>query len=975
MSSRRTVGVWIGGLVATVITGLVFYNHLGKSADTLEDEGRRTLARNELTVAIAAFRNAVEIAPDRVSSWKLLADAACRDGQVDESYRALHVVTNLAPDDANSLGLQLGGRWMSRNQIQPAIRTLRLAITANPRPPQPFRLLAQIYSVTGQRREVVRCLTELLKRRDFTRNDLLVLSSVNPTINDPQRLEMILKANPADKSPLMSLAMQELDHNAVTTAKKYLREITNADPLNGEAQGLLGEVYADFDPDGFSEWNKQLPSEVESDPGVWLARAKWLNAEKRPKEAARCLLEVVQREPENLAACTMLGQILKSLGEQDLGNEFTERSRKLQRILDLNERIKQPRGDESIGPMITELETAGRLWEAWGWCVIAVKEQPRSGKEILEARQRIEAELTLAIPRTAHSAIPGKRLDIRRYPLPDWSGLEASRVTAVIPAVNAASAIHFVDRSREVGLEFTYVNTKAQETGHKIYETMGAGVAVFDYDQDGWPDLYLPQGKALPLDGMDGPSDMVFRNLRGDRFQDVTHSANIRETHYSQGVSAGDINNDGFPDIYVANLGQNSLFENNGDGTFSEITQSSGLNESVWTVSCAIADLNGDGLPDLFDVNYVQGEQLFTATCLDQNARPVVCRPTVFDPVLDNLWVNQGNGDFLSTRAEAGLDLPQGMGLGLVIADFNEDFRPDIFVANDMTANYLLINNTDSPGGVPKYTEEAFLKGVALDMNGLAQACMGVACSDVNRDGRPDLFITNFARESNTLYLSTQNGIYEDQTQQANLRAPSFEPLGFGTQFIDADHDGWSDLVVMNGHIDEFINEPYRMAAQIFSGGPGSRFTELSSDQAGSLFKEQRLARGLAKLDWNRDGRTDFVATDLERPLMLAQNTTATNNHSLHLQLTGTTSSRDAVGARIDVLVSEGDERVLQLTAGDGYESSNERVLEVGLGEAESVNRLRIHWPSGVVAVYDNVKADRVLHVIEGQKELFVVPR
>jgi hypothetical protein len=292
-----------------------------------------------------------------------------------------------------------------------------------------------------------------------------------------------------------------------------------------------------------------------------------------------------------------------------------------------------------------------------------------------------------------------------------------------------------------------------------------------------------------------------------------------------------------------------------------------------------------------------------------------------------------------------------------------------------MTANYLLINNTDSPGGVPKFAEEAFLKGVALDMNGLAQACMGVACSDVNRDGRPDLFITNFARESNTLYLSTQNGIYEDQTQQANLRAPSFEPLGFGTQFIDADHDGWSDLVVMNGHIDEFINEPYRMAAQIFSGGPGSRFTELSSDQAGSLFKEQRLARGLAKLDWNRDGRTDFVATDLERPLMLAQNTTATNNHSLHLQLTGTTSSRDAVGARIDVLVSEGDERVLQLTAGDGYESSNERVLEVGLGEAESVNRLRIHWPSGVVAVYDNVKADRVLHVIEGQKELFVVPR
>lgn len=975
MSSRRTVGIWLGGLLATLIAGLVFFNQLKRSADTLEDNGRRALARNELTTAIAAFRNVVEVAPDRVSSWKLLADAASRDGQFDESHRALSVVTKLAPEDANSLGLQLGGRWMSRNQIQPAIRILNLAIAANPRPPQPFRLLAQIYGVTGQRREVVRCLIELLKRRDFTRNDLLVLSSVNPAINDPQRLEMILKANPADKTPLMALAMQELDQNAVAAAKQYLREITSADPQNAEAQGLLGEVYADFDPDGFSEWNEKLPPEVESDPGVWLARGKWLHADKRPQEAARCLLEVVKREPENLAACAMLGQILKSLGEQDLGNEFTERSRKLQRILDLNERIKQPDGDESIGPMIIELEAVGRLWEAWGWCVIALKEQPRSGKEILEARQRIEAELTLAVPRTVLTAIPGKVLDITRYPLPDWSGLEASRVSSATPAVNAASPIHFTERSREVGLEFTYVNTKAQETGHKIYETMGAGVAVLDYDQDGWPDLYLPQGKALPLDSMDGPSDTVVRNLRGDKYQDVTNTANIRETSYSQGVSAGDINNDGFPDIYVANLGRNSLFENNGDGTFSEITQSVGLKESVWTVSCAIADLNGDGFSDLFDVNYVQGDQLLTATCLDQTGRPVVCRPTVFDPVLDNLWVNQGNGDFLSTRSEAGLDLPHGMGLGLVIADFNEDLRPDIFVANDMTANYLLMNNTDTPGGTPKFTEDAFLKGVALDMNGLAQACMGVACSDVNRDGRPDLFVTNFARESNTLYLSTQNELYEDQTQQANLRAPSFEPLGFGTQFLDADHDGWSDLVVMNGHIDEFVNEPYRMAAQIFSGGPGSRFTELSSDQAGALFKEQRLARGLAKLDWNRDGRTDFVATDLERPVMLAENTTATNNHSLHLQLTGTTSSRDAVGVRIDVLVCEGDERVIQLTAGDGYESSNERILDVGLGEAASVQRLKINWPSGSVAVYDNVRADQFLHIVEERTGLFVVPR
>ena len=975
MSTRRTQVLWLGSLIAAFVTGVIVWSQLGKSPETLEDEGRRALVRNELTVAIAAFQQAVEISPDRLSSWKLLADAASRDGQVEESYRALKVVTNLAPDDANSLGLQLGGRWMSKNQIQPAIRALKLAIVASSRPPQPFRLLAQIYSVTGQRREVVRCLMELLKRNEFTRNDLLVLSSVNPTINDPQRLELILKANPSDKSPMMSLAMQELDHNRLATAKQYLIDITTADPQNAEAQGLLGEVFADFESNAFLEWNSGLPPEVETDPGVWLARGKWLHSRKYATQAVRCLLEVVKREPENLSACTLLGQLLKSNGQQEQGNEFTERSRRLQRILDLNERIKEPRGVESVRPMIDELEATGRLWEAWGWCVIYLQEQPNDKTGIATIRDRLAPQLKYDVPRTINASAPARSMDANLYPLPNWAEIETSDVKGVTNHQEAISPIHFEDRSTEARLEFRYVNTKAQESGHKIYETMGAGVAVLDFDQDGWPDLYLPQGKTLPLNRDTGPSDAICRNLRGQQFRDVTLAANIQETNYSQGVSAGDIDNDGFPDVYVANLGRNTLFQNNGDGTFSEITQAAGLQESVWTISCAIADLNGDSLPELFDVNYVQGKELLTATCFDQNRRPVVCRPTVFEPVMDTLLVNQGDGQFLPIQKDAGLDLPQGMGLGLVIADLNEDSRSDIFIANDMTANYLLINKTSLPLQAPLFSDEAFQKGVALDMNGLAQACMGVACADVNRDGRPDLLVTNFARESNTLYLSTQNSLYEDQTQAAELREPSFEPLGFGTQFLDADHDGWSDLIVMNGHIDEFVDEPFRMPAQVFSGYPESRFVELPPEQAGDLFREQRLARGLATLDWNRDGRMDFVATDLERPVLLAENTTVTKNCFLRLRLTGTVSSRDAIGAKLVVQISDGDERVLQLSAGDGYESSNERCLQVGLGNADSVKRLEIYWPSGEISRFENIAVDQSLCVIEGQVNFVTAPQ
>jgi hypothetical protein len=235
---------------------------------------------------------------------------------------------------------------------------------------------------------------------------------VNPTINDPQRLELILEANPADKSPLMSLAMQELDQNRVAAAKQYLIDITTADPNNAEAQGLLGEVFADFEPDAFLEWNANLPQEVETDPGIWLARGRWLHANKHTPQAVRCLLEVVNREPENLSACTLLGQLLKSQGQQEQGNAFTERSRRLQRILDLNERIKEPRGSESVGPMIEELEATGRLWEAWGWCVISLQEQLGVKPGIATIRDRIAPQLKYDVPRTIAASPLAKKMDL-----------------------------------------------------------------------------------------------------------------------------------------------------------------------------------------------------------------------------------------------------------------------------------------------------------------------------------------------------------------------------------------------------------------------------------------------------------------------------------------------------------------------------------------------------------------------------------
>jgi Flp pilus assembly protein TadD len=969
MSMRRLIG-WISGLLVAILVAAMFWSGQGKSAEQFEADGRTSLNQGRFSLAVQSLQQAVKTAPERLSAWKLLADAACRNGETDTSYHALKVVSRLAPEDAHSLCLQLGGRWMANNQIQPAIKSLRLATVAFPQPPQPYRLLAQIYGVIGDRRGVVNCLVELVKRKDFTMNDLIVLSSVNPGIDDPQRLEQILKADPSDKSPLLLLAMRELDKNDIEAAKRYLHEITQAAADHTEAQSVLGELYAEFQPDQFLEWHAKLQPAAEKDSRVWLARGKWLNSIGQSRMAVRCLHEAVVREPENLSAVTLLGQLLKSLGDTEPGSAFTERGRRLQQIIDLNERMKDPRSNDRIPAMIHELEGVGRLWEAWGWCVVFEQIEPRPNETINATRQRLELRLRAGLPRTDRADLPGMGADWDKYPLPDWSQLTWQPEMAPTDTPQNSSTIRFEDRSERAQIAFRYVNTKSQQSGHKIYETMGAGVAVLDLDQDGWPDLYFPQGKSLPLDSPDGPSDALYRNVRGTRYQAVTDEAGIHETSYSHGVAAGDIDNDGFPDLYVANLGRNRLYHNNGDGTYADITEAAGIQQDVWTVSCAIADLNCDGLPDLFDVNYVGGQELLTATCYDADRRPVVCRPTVFNSVLDTVSVNLGNGLFEQQQEEAGLDLPQGMGLGLVIADYNDDDHADIFIANDMTANFLLMNDLSQPEAPLKFRDEAFQRNVALDTNGLAQACMGVASADINRDGRLDLFITNFAKESNTLYLSQPGGLFQDESQRAGLREPSFEPLGFGTQFLDADNDGWMDLIVMNGHIDQFINEPFHMKAQCFCGHSDGRFLELKGEQAGTLFDELRLGRGLARLDWNRDGKTDFVATDLERPPLMAENTSETENHSLRIKLVGTESSRDAIGSKIQVLVTSGDERFFQLTAGDGYESSNERLIVIGTGQESSVSRVIIRWPSGAVSHFDNMKCDFDFIAVEKRTDL-----
>lgn len=968
---RRRWALWLIPLVGLLLVAAALLRSRmpAESAESLVESGGTALSQGQFENAQRDAERAVQLAPEMAPAWRLLAEAAGKNNQFERASQALDEYCRQRPGDASRTSYRLGREWMLQNQVAAASRAFMTSEREEAFAADSLRFQAQIAAVTGHPRQTVRCLMELLKRRNVTRGDLQLLTSPEPSIGDAARLEAILKANPADQRPQLAYALNALNQNQYEEAERILLVITTAHPEDVEAQGSLGELYARFLPEKFLIWHSRLPEASRDDSRVWSARGRWLQNAGHPQQAIRCLFEAIQREPELLSATSLLGQLLKSVNETELGTAFAERGQRLQRIVDYNVRLTEPRSNEFVWPLIQELKATGRLWEAWGWSSLPDQLVAKDRPAALQIRKELEPLLGSQLPRTAADAVPVADFPQERFPLPDWSTWEtASPVASTVSQADPAG-IHFEDRAADVGLNFQFANSYVPAEGRKIHETMGAGVAALDFDADGWTDLYLPQGNTSPTATSSGPSDCLFRNLRGQHYVNVTSPAGVREMSYSQGVAAGDFDNDGFPDLYVANLGRNSLLHNNGDGTFSDVTTEAGLKQSVWTVSCAMADLNGDGFPELFDANYVQADDLFTGFCTDSHGRRTVCRPTVYDPVTDTVAINLGDGRFLEQQQECGLDLPRGMGLGLAIADFNEDDRLDVFVANDMTANYLLINQQTRSDDPLRFQDEAILRNVALDENGLAQACMGIACADINRDSVPDLFITNFAQESNTLYLSQPGGFFQDRTQAAGLQKPSFPMLGFGTQFLDADNDGWYDLAVANGHIDEFVEQPFRMKPQFFRGLPDGRFVELFAKDVGPLFDRQGLGRGMAMLDWNRDGRIDFVTTDVEQPVTLAENQSVTQNKSLRLKLIGTRSSRDAIGAKVRIAVENRGFRYFQLTAGDGYESSNERILCIGVGLMEQLDEVQIRWPSGLMTERSHVSLNHEWLVIEGHAD------
>jgi len=527
----------------------------------------------------------------------------------------------------------------------------------------------------------------------------------------------------------------------------------------------------------------------------------------------------------------------------------------------------------------------------------------------------------------------------------------------------APAAVHFEDITRAAGIHFAHNNGAF---GKKwLPETMGPGVAFIDYDNDGWQDVLVVNGGDFPGHVQRHTTLALYHNNHDGTFNDVTRKAGLAVEMFGMGVAIGDYDNDGYDDIFVTALGQNHLFHNNGNGTFTDVTKQAGLwGPNEFSTSAAWVDYDRDGHLDLVVANYVQWSPETDIYCSLDGKTKSYCTPESYKGTSVRLWHNRGNGTFEDATAKAGLFDTSSKSLGVATFDANQDGWPDLLFSNDTQPNKLYINN-----GNGTFAEKGVSAGVAYSEDGIARAGMGVDSADYDRSGYPSLIITNFANQMVSLYHNERNGLFVDEAPQSEVGHATLLTLGFGCFFFDYDLDGWPDIYIADGHIEDAIERVqqrvhYAEPPHLFRNLGNGKFEDVTAS-AGATFAAPRVARGAAYGDINNDGALDLLVSTNAGPALLFRNTGATN-HSLRIKLVGTKSNRDGIGSIVK-LTAGNDVQSKSLCSGSSYLSSSELVLTFGLASHKQADAIEIRWPSGQVDHLTNVAADQIITVKEGQ--------
>lgn len=539
-------------------------------------------------------------------------------------------------------------------------------------------------------------------------------------------------------------------------------------------------------------------------------------------------------------------------------------------------------------------------------------------------------------------------------------------IFSIIPPILAQyNNVNYTEQTDTAGIDFKHMNGMSED--RLLPETMGSGCLFFDYDNDGFLDIYLVNS-GTSCAKINEPRiklneiNRLYHNNGNGTFSDVTLKVGMgKNIGFGMGCIVADYDNDGDQDLYLTNFGMNQLYQNNGDGTFTDVTTHAGVANAHWSVSASFGDYNLDGFLDLYVTNYLD-YNIETAHPCSLEGVPIYCGPHEYPGASDTLYRNNGDGTFTDITARSGVK-NRGKGLGVLFTDYNNDGYPDIFVANDAVEDYLYRNNRDGT-----FTDVALAAGIAYNSEGRATASMGIANGDYDNDGVLDLFVTNFSLEVNSLFHNDGDGIYTMTTFEAGLAEPSFSRLGFGTKFLDIDNNGTLDLLVANGHVWDNVTQitpslSYQQTCQLFLNDGTGKYKDITRF-AGTFFNRPVVARGTSCGDYDNDGDVDILISSSGGTPVLLRNDSRTENRWLKIQLTGTTGNRNAIGTKV-YLKTNKTTYLKEVTSGGSYASGNDFTLHFGFGSTETINSIKIQWLGGEVQHLEDVSTNRLIHIIE----------
>ncbi len=969
---------WLGLVLAGVAIIVGCHSEDSDSSATRSPElaplqqAAMMLARGQSSEALAIVQRSLIEQPDDVKALRLAAEIHQSLSQPCEAAELWMKLVDLEPHTAVPTLVRAFDLHLRCGDFAAAESDLVHAIELDPADPQTRRLLAQLLNAQGRRYEASKHVRELIRLKVIQPIELFSLVD----LSGPFSLVTYDGIIDMSQTTLFTLGEARFLYIARHREPKEVLDLVDRViqkfPDNAAAAAFQGRVIAETDQrDKFVAWLERLPAGTEQHPEYWNALGHYLALGGRHREAIRALAEAVRLDPTDRSSLRTMVTSLEELGDEPAALHV----RKQLGILDDIFHTARKADADRANWISQKLNDLARPWESAAWLMYSAQLSGTLQQRVAELERRGAAiaawEQGATVDQIRDATLKKiVEFDAKKFPLPELEGIASEVVVAQeSPSNRMSSAIRLNDVAADSGLDTRLVSGFPVDGGaFYAHQVNGGGLAVLDYDLDGHSDVYVVQSGGKPNDPTGSTANQLYRLLSDQKFLDVTRSTETGDRSFGQGVCAGDLNQDGFIDLLIANIGANVVLLNQGDGTFRDASDLLSDNPDRWTSCIALADLDGDNLPEIVEANYIDDPLAFEVACEEDH---LPCQPQRFIPSADQLHRCKPDGTFVPWSLESTFEDKPKFSFGIVISNFDRHFGNDVFIANDGNMNHYWTSTSAGKTSGSRFdvVEAASARGCGIGRGGESQACMGVASGDLNRDGTLDLHVTNFTGESVNLFLQTQSGFFTDEARKFGLHQPSFDVLGFGTQAADFDNDGWLDLAVVNGHVYDARkhNIAYKMRPQMFAGQPEG-FGLIESPEMGAYWQGERLGRTLAMLDWNRDGRVDLLANHLDDPLALLENQSPSRQW-LQLELVGVASEREAIGAEIRVTAGSETFTAWQI-GGDGYMCSNESMVHFGLGDCDVIDSIEIHWPSGILERFEDVEPNARYLAIEGEQKL-----